>query len=138
MHSIFFPTYTGETKMMSKFSNLKFLETLKKGNLSVDIHASRLQSDNDDYDDIVNAFEKMADLVNFESGWNVHGCAKRCLIDDVSLLRNDIKEHGDNKVLSQEISTNVVNFHPSKKYYPDLSTIDGKSLDNLKFEFSTQ
>ena len=37
--------------------------------------------------------------------------------NDVSILGNDIKEPGDNKVLSQEISTHVVHLHPSKKYY---------------------
>ena len=50
---------------------------------------------------------------------------------------HDIKEPGDNKVLSQEISTHVVHLHPSKKDYLDLSTIQGGSLDNLKFDFST-
>ena len=62
---------------------------------------------------------------------------KRVFINDVSLLGNDIKEHGDNKVLSQEISTRVVHIHPSKKDYLDLSTIQGRSLDNLKFDFLT-
>ena len=44
---------------------------------------------------------------------------------------------GDNKVLSQEISTRVVHLHPSKKNYLNLSTIHGRSLDNLNFDFST-
>ena len=43
MHSIYFSIDTGETKMMSKFRSLRFLETFTKGNLSVDIRASRLQ-----------------------------------------------------------------------------------------------
>ena len=45
-------------KMMIKFSSLKNLETLTKGNLSVDIRASRLQSCNGAYDDIVDAFDE--------------------------------------------------------------------------------
>ena len=63
--------------------------------------------------------------------------AKRGLISDVSLLGNNIKEPGDNKVLSQNISTHGVYLHSSKKYYLDLSTIQGRSLDNLKFDFYT-
>ena len=62
---------------------------------------------------------------------------KRGLINDVSLWYNDIKEPGDNKVLSQEISTHALHLHAPKKYYLGLSTIYGRSLDNLKFDFST-
>ena len=137
MHSICFSTDTGETKMMSKFSSLKFLETFTKGNLSVDIRASRLQSGNDAYGDSVDAVNEIVDLVHSEGGWTVYGWGKRGLINDVSLLGNDIQEPVDNKVLSQEISTHVVHLHPSKKDYLDLSTIRGKSLDNLKFDVPT-
>ena len=137
MHSICFSTETSETKMMSKFLFLKKLETLKKGNLSENIHASRLQSGNDAYDDIVDDFEKIVDLDNSEGGWTVYEWVKRGLINDVSILVNDIKEPCDNKVLSQEISTRVVHLHPPKKDYPDLSTIHNRYLENIKFEFST-
>ena len=58
-------------------------------------------------------------------------------MNDVSLLGNYTKEPGDNKVLSQNISTHVVHLHPSKRDYLDLFTICGKYLDNLKFDFST-
>ena len=124
-------------KVMRKFSSLDFLETFTKGNLSVDFHASRLQSGNNYYDDIVDAFDNFFDLVHSEGAQNVYGWGKRGLINDVILLGNDIKEPGDNKVLSQEISTRVVHLHPPKKYYLDLSIIHGRSLDNLKFDFST-
>ena len=73
MHSTCFPTDTGETKMMRKYSSLKMLEISKKCNFSVDIRASRLQSGNDAYDDIVDAFEKMIDLVHSEGVWTVYG-----------------------------------------------------------------
>ena len=59
------------------------------------------------------------------------------MISDVIILGNDIKEPGDNKVLYQDISNHVVNLHLSKKDYLDLSTIHGRYLDNLKFDFST-
>ena len=50
--------------------------------------------------------------------------AKQASINDVSLLGKDIKEPGDKKVLSQEISTRVVHLQPqSKKDYLNLSTI---------------
>ena len=75
--------------------------------------------------------------VNSEGGWTVYGWGKRSMINDVSILGNYIKEPGDNKVLYHYISTHVVHIHPSKKYYPELSTIHGRSLDNLKFDFST-
>ena len=81
--------------------------------------------------------EEIVGLVNSDGGWTVYGWGKIFLINDVSILGNDIKEPGDNKVISQEISIYVVHLHPSKKYYIDLSTIHGKSLDNLKFDFFT-
>ena len=137
MHSICFSTDTGKTKMMRKFSSLEFLETLKKGNLSVSICASRLQSGNDAYNDILDALDNIVDLVNSEVGWTVYEWGKRGLINDVSLLANDIKEPGDNKVLSQEISTHAAYLHLSKKYYLSVSTTHRRSLDNLKFDFST-
>ena len=123
--------------MMRKFSSLKNLETFKKGNLSVDIRASRLQSGNDAYNKIVDAFNEIVDLVNSKGGWTIYGWGKRGLINDISILGNYIKDNGDNKVLSQYISTHVVYLYPLKKYYLDLSTIHGRSLDNLKFDFST-
>ena len=130
LHSICFSTDTGETKMMSKFSSLKFLETFTKSNLSVEICASRLQSVNYAYDNIV-------DIVNSEGGWTVYVWVKRGFIKDASILGNDIKETGNNKVLYQDISNHVVNLHLPKKDYLDLSTIHGRYLDNLKFDFST-
>ena len=63
---LFFFTDTGETKMMRNFSPLKFLETFKKVNLSVDIRAWMLWSGNDAYDDIVDSLGEIVDLVNSE------------------------------------------------------------------------
>ena len=119
MRSIFFPTDTGDSNMMRKFSSLKILEIFTKGNLSVDIRASRLQSDNDSHDKIVDAFDEIVDLVKYEGGRTVYGWGKRGLINDVSLLVNDIKKPGDNKFLSQEISAHVVHLHPPEKDYLD-------------------
>ena len=59
----------------------------------MDIRESRLQSGNDAYNDIV-------DLVNSKGGWTVYVWGKRCLINDVSLLGNYIKEPGENKIIS--------------------------------------
>ena len=137
MHSICFPTETGETKMMRKFSSLKFLDTLTKVNLSVDIRALTLQSGNDAYNNIADTFDKIVDSVNSEGGWNFYGWVKRGLINDVSLLGNYTKEPGDNEVLSREISTHVVHLRPFKEDYHLLSKIHGRSLDNLKFYFYT-
>ena len=67
----------------------------------------------------------------------VYGWGKRGLINNVGILGDDIKKPGDNIVLSRDISTRVVHLHPSKKDYLYLSTIHGRSLDNLKFDFST-
>ena len=103
----------------------------------MDFRASRLQSGNYAYDDIVDSFDGIVDLVNSKGGWTVYGWGQKVFINDVSLLYNDIKEPGDNKVLSQEISTHVVNLHPSKKDYLDLSKTHERYLDNLKFDFST-
>ena len=84
--------------MMSKFSSLKNLETFKKGNLSAEICASSLQSGNDAYSNIVDDFDEIFDSVKSEGGWINYGWGKRGLINDVSLLGNDIKEPSDNKV----------------------------------------
>ena len=67
----------------------------------MDICASRLQSVNDAYGDIVDAFDKIVDLFHSKGGWTVYGWVKRGLINGVILLDNDIKKTGDNKVLSQ-------------------------------------
>ena len=64
-----------------------------------------------------------------------YGWRKGGLINDIILSGNNIKDTGDNKVISQEISTHVVHIHPSKKDYLDLSTIQGRSIDKLKLEF---
>ena len=76
MHYICLSSDTGETKIMSKFRSLKILETLKKGNLSVEICASRLQPSNDAYNNIVDSLEEIVDLVNTEGVWNVYGWGK--------------------------------------------------------------
>ena len=57
----------------------------------MDIHASGLQLGNDDYGNIVDYLERIADLVNSEGGWTVYGWEKRGLVNDVSILGNDIK-----------------------------------------------
>ena len=64
MNFILFSNDTGETKMMSKFRSLEILDILSKGNLSVDIRASRFGSENDAYGDIVYSLEEIFDLVN--------------------------------------------------------------------------
>ena len=43
----------------------------------MDIRASRLQSGNDDYDDIVDSFDEIVDLVNSEGVLTVYGWGKR-------------------------------------------------------------
>ena len=72
MHSIFFSTDACETKMMSKFSSLKNLETFTKGKISVDIGASIFRSFNDAYKDIVDSFDEVVYLVNSKSGWTFY------------------------------------------------------------------
>ena len=62
MNSICFSTDTDEMKMMIKFSSFKILEIFTKGDPSVDIRASRLQSDNDAYNDIDDSLEGIVDL----------------------------------------------------------------------------
>ena len=136
MRSIFF-TDTVETNMISKFKFLKILEAFTKGNLSVDIRALRLQSGNDAYDDDDDYFGEIINLVHSEGGWTVYGWGKRGLTNYISVLGNDIKDPGVNRVLSQDISTHVVHPHTSKKDYLDLSTTHGRYLDNLKLDFST-
>ena len=79
--------------------------------------------------------EDIVGLVNSDGGWTVYGWGKIFLINDVSLLGNDIKEPGDNKVISQKISNNVIHLQLTKKYYLDLSTTHGRSLENLIFTF---
>ena len=98
----------------------------------MDIRASRLQPGNDAYDDIVDSLEEFVDLVNYKVGWTFYGWGKRGLINDVSLLGNNIKESGDNKVLSQEISTQVLHLHPPRKDYLKLYTIQETSPELYK------
>ena len=102
----------------------------------MDIYESRLQSVNDAYDNIVDAFDEIVDLINSNIVRTVYGWGKRGFINDVSLLGNYIKETGDNKILSQDISTDGVHLHPPKKDFLDLSRIHCRSIYNLKFSFS--
>ena len=67
----------------------------------MDIRASRFQSGNDAYGNIVDSLEEIVDLVNSKGAWTVYEWGKIGLINDVSILGNDIKEPGDNKVLFQ-------------------------------------
>ena len=110
-----FSTDTYETKMMSKLSPLKLLETFTKGNLLVDIRAPWLKSGNDSYDNIVDYLEQIVDLVHSEVGLTVYRWGERGLINGVSLLGNDSKELGENKALSPEISTHVVHINLQRK-----------------------
>ena len=59
------------------------------------------------------------------------------LVNNVSLLGNYTKDTGDNKVLSQEISAHFIHLYLLKKDYLGLSVIQGRSLENLQFDFST-
>ena len=72
-----------------------------------------LQSGNDSYDNIVDSLEWIVDLFHSKDVWTVYGLVKRGFINDVSILVNDIKEPGDNKVLYQEISTHVLHLYQS-------------------------
>ena len=73
MRYIWFFTDTGETKMMRKFSSLKILDTFLKVNLLLGIRASRLQSGNDAYDNIVDNFEEIVYLVHSKGRWTFYG-----------------------------------------------------------------
>ena len=138
VHSITFTTNTGETKMMPKFSSLKFMELYTKGKLSIDMRASRLQSGNDIYDDIIDCLENIITLVNNNGGWSVYGWGKQGVINDVVMLGNDSKEQGnDSKVLSENVSIHAVHIHQTNREYLDCSTAHGQELDApLKNDFS--
>ena len=60
----------------------------------METRVSMLQSGNYAYGDIVDYLDILFYFINYEGGWNVYGWVKRGLIDDVSLLGNDIKEPG--------------------------------------------
>ena len=124
--------------MMNKLRSLKFLVTFTRGKLSLDICASRLQSGNDVYDGIADSLEEIVDLLNSEGGWTAYGWGGGlCLLNYDILLGKYTKEPGNNKVFYQEISTHIVNLRSSEKYYLGLWKTHVRSLDNLKFDFSS-
>jgi len=85
------------------------MELYTKGKLSIDVRTSRLQSGNDIYDDILSCLEDIMDLVNDDDGWVVYGWGKQGVINDVVMLGNEAnKEQTDNKVLSEHVSTHVI------------------------------
>ena len=90
---------------------------------------------NDDSENIVDSFDGIVDLVNSEGGWTVYGWGKRGLINHVSLLGNDTKDPGDNKVLSQKISTHVVHLYPPRKDYLGLLQFMRGLLTTSKLTF---
>ena len=124
---------------MSKFSSLKFMELYTKGKLLFDIRASRLQSGNDVYDDIIDCLEEIIDLINADGGWVVYGWGKQGVVNDIVMLGNESnKDQGvDTKVLSEHISTHVVHMHPANIDYLDPVTVRGKQLEELKYDFSS-
>ena len=84
---------------------------------------------------MIDNFEEVVDFANSQGGWTGYVWGKIGLINGFSLLGNDIREPGDNRVIYQDISTCVVHHHPPKNDYLNLSTIQGRSLDNLQFDF---
>mmetsp|Transcript_22253 Transcript_22253/g.27288 ORF Transcript_22253/g.27288 Transcript_22253/m.27288 type:complete len:441 (+) Transcript_22253:151-1473(+) len=138
VHSIVFTTKTGERKLMTKFSSLKFMELYTKGKLSIDVRASNLHSGNDAYDDILDCLENIIDLINNDGGWVVYGWVKQGVINDVVMLGNEAnKDQTDNKVLSEHVSNHIVHLHPAHIDYRNPNSHRAKRLEDLKYDFSS-
>ena len=127
----------GFQRIMHKFSSLQFMNMFTKGNLSIDVRASRLQGGNEMYENIIDAIEDIVDTINNDGGWTLYGWGKRGLINDSSLLEFDSKEPEEKKILSQEVSTHIVHIHPTNRKYMNGDTEEGKKLHGMKFDLST-
>ena len=92
MNSICFSTDTGETEMMIKFSSLEILDTSQKVTSKWKSMHQGCNQANDAYDDIVDDFDGIVDLVTSQGGWTVYGWGKRGFINDVSISGNGSKE----------------------------------------------
>ena len=99
--------------------------------------ATRLQSGNEIYENILDAMEKIVDTINDDGGWTLYGWGKRGLINDTSLLEFDSKKPEEKKVLSQEVTTHIVHIHPTNRKYMKDNTTEAKNLHDMKFDLST-
>lgn len=148
LQTIIFGIDGGKKKMMEKFSSMQFLSLFCKGYMSLDIRASRLQLGYEAYDDYLDAQKDILDLINEDGGFDITGWCKRGVINDISLIgqqggnntvNNNSKDQqsGDNKVLSEEVTTHVVQVMPYNRDYLDESTVRGKNLKELQFDLSS-
>ena len=144
--NILFSTQSGEIKLMEKFSSQQFFRFLTKGFLSIDIRSSQLQNGNDAYDDIIESVENIFELINEDGGWTITGWSKRGLINDAALISsnssgssgNASKENqNSSKVLSEEVTTHIVQIEPTKREYLDMRSLRGEDIQNKRFDISS-
>ena len=101
----------------------------------MDICESRLQSGNNAYNHIVDAFDEIVDLVYSEGVWNVYGWGKIGLINYGSLLGNNIKEPGDNKVFFRRSQLMLYIFTHRRKIISAFLNFMGSILTTLNLTF---
>ena len=144
--NLLFTTQDSENRLMEKFSSHQFLCFLTKGSLSIDIRSSQLQHGNDAYDDIIDSIEEIFELINEDGGWTITGWSKRGMINDAALLNSNNsgtsvtngKDQGDsNKVLSEEVTSHIVQVFPTRREYLNPSSNEGKEIEKMRFDLSS-
>ncbi len=148
VHQIVYTDFSDKIELMKNFSSLQFMEMYTKGKLSIDVRASRFQPGHPDcgihYDRIFAAIEDITQLVNDDGGWVLFGWTKQGLIkadDNNRILGNDFRQQdppqGQLKCLSEDTIKHIVHVVPVERDYLDKTTVRGKKLDDLKFDFSS-
>ena len=143
--NLLFTTQNSETRLMEKFSSHQFF-FLTKDLLSIDTRSSQLQHGNDAYDDIIDSFEDIFELINEDGGWSITGWSKRGLISDAAVLNSNnsgisvtnAKDQGDsNKVLPEEVTSHIVQIFPTRRQYLNPSSDEGKEIERMHFDLNS-
>lgn len=69
--------------------------------------------------------EDIFELVNNYGGWTITGWSKRGLINDAALISSNGDNESSDKVLSEEVTTHIVQILPTKREYIDLESEEG-------------
>lgn len=127
----------GQRMGVPDFSSYQFMKYFTKGLLSIDVRATQLQSGYTAYTLLLTAIRAVIVLVNNNGGWSFHGWGKRGLINDMTLLGQELQDGDDGKTAANEITTHIIHAHPTNSDFMDPTKDLYVQLEDLKFDLSS-
>ena len=101
------------------------------------MRVSQLQSGYESFAELHDALDLAIDDINQNGGWTVFGWMKLGLSNDATLVGNNDKNNEETKVLSEDITTHIVQLQPTSQKFYDASSAESLLLKGLKFDLST-